>query len=454
MTTAIVVGASIAGLATARVLADHVDEVVLLERDDLSADTEAGPARARARVPQGRHVHVLLAAGLDRIRDWFPGLPDELEAAGAAPMDGSGWFFQAGGYRAMGDWGGSVLGMTRPFLERGIRRRVRALPNVTVLDDTTVDELTFDPTGIRVTGVRTGTDTRSADLVVDCSGRNSPLVRDLLESGRLVPPVTRFDVGIGYASQLLRRRPRDLDGPFLACAPSPPDHFRIGLALPVEDSRWQVTLGGMHGDVPPPDAEGCRAFAGTLLVPEVAAMLDACEPMSPVVTHRYPTAQRRHFEQVAAIPGFVVLGDAACSFDPIYGQGMTSAILQAETLGTALAKLGLGDDLPAAFHKRVARVIDAPWAIALGADYANPRTPGTPPRGTRLVNAWVDQVIHAGHTSEPVARVFTEVLNLRRPPTALFHPAVVARVAIAARRSPAARGPVQRQPMVRTSPPA
>lgn len=101
MASAIVVGASVAGLLTARVLSDLVDDVVVFERERL-VDTPL----PRGHVPQGRHLHLLLTAGLDLLVDWFPGIEDELERMGAVRFDGtSAWVYQAGGYRARGDWG-------------------------------------------------------------------------------------------------------------------------------------------------------------------------------------------------------------------------------------------------------------------------------------------------------------------------------------------------------------
>src|SRR4051794_20093768 len=160
-TRAIVVGASMAGLLTARALADHVDEVLVLEREVL-----ADSAEPRGHVPQGHHLHLLLAAGLDRLCEWFPGIDTELEAAGAVRVDGTrAWVFQAGAYRARGDWGTGVLSMTRPLLERTIRGRLREVPNVRIEDGVRVDRVHRE--GRRVVGVDVAGQVRRADLVVD-----------------------------------------------------------------------------------------------------------------------------------------------------------------------------------------------------------------------------------------------------------------------------------------------
>src|SRR6478735_1890099 len=137
MTSTTVVGASVAGLVTARVLSDLVDEVGVLERERL-IDAPA----PRGHVPQGKHVHLLLAAGLDLLASWFPGIDDELQQEGAVWLDGTrAWVYQAGGYRAQGDWGTKALSMTRPLLEQVVRRRVSALGNVTLEDGVVVDRV-------------------------------------------------------------------------------------------------------------------------------------------------------------------------------------------------------------------------------------------------------------------------------------------------------------------------
>ena len=166
-------GASIAGLLTARVLSDVVDEVVVLERERLT-DSVA----PRGHVAQGRHIHLLLSAGLDRLVGWFPGIEEELELRGAAPTDGTrAWVFQGGGYRAQGDWGRRLLSMTRPLLEDVVRGHVTALPTVRLEDGVVVDRVAVS--GGRVTGVVVEGTERSADLVVDCAGRSSRLAHQL-----------------------------------------------------------------------------------------------------------------------------------------------------------------------------------------------------------------------------------------------------------------------------------
>jgi 2-polyprenyl-6-methoxyphenol hydroxylase-like FAD-dependent oxidoreductase len=424
VTSATVVGASVGGLLTARVLSDLVGGVVVLERERL---TDAPSPRGH--VPQGKHLHLLLAAGLDLLVTWFPGIDDELEQRGAVWVDGTrAWVFQAGGYRAQGDWGRPVLSMTRPLLEQVVRRRVAQLGNVTVEDGVVVDRV--DVSDGRVGGVVVDGVVRPSTLVVDCAGRSSRIAHQLGSSGLLLPPVTRVSIDCAYTSGFLPRSPDDFEGTLLVCGTSPPTSFRAGAVVPVEGSRWMVTLAGVHGDVPGTTEDEALAFARSLLSPAVAQLIEQVGPLTSVASYRYPASQRRHYEKVRRLlPGFVTLGDAACSFNPVYGQGMSCAALQAEALGDTVRAVGLhSEDLPRRFHRRAARIIDAPWAIAVGADFLHPRTQGPKARGTDLMNRYVLRVIRASHTSVPLARSFNQVLNLVEPTSSLAKPSAVARL--------------------------
>ena len=439
MTSAIVVGASVAGLLTARALSDLVDEVVLIERERL---TDA--ALPRGHVPQGKHLHLLLGAGLDRLVAWFPGIDDELERMGAVRIDGSrAWVYQAGGYRAQGDWGQTVLSMTRPLLEQVVRRRIALLENVRLEDGVVVDRV--EVSDGRMSGVVVDGALRRGDLVVDCSGRSSRIAHQLESSGVLAPPVTRVMIDCAYTSGFLPRSADDFEGTFLVSGTSPPTSFRTAAVLPVEGARWMVTLAGVHGDVPGTTEDEVLAFTRSLLSPTAAQLVEHVGPLLSAASYRFPSSQRRHYERVdRLLPGFVTLGDAACSFNPIYGQGMACAALQANALGETVREVGVrSGELPRLFHRRAAKIIDDPWAIAVGADFLHPKTVGPKARGTDQVNGYVLRLVKATQTSVPLARSFNLVLNLVEPTSSLLRPSVVARVlahSVPGRRRPAPVG--------------
>lgn len=437
-TRAVVVGASIAGLLAARVLADHVDQVLVLEREKLRDDLAP-----RGHVPQGKHAHVLLTAGQQLIEQWFPGMGEELLDQGAVAINGErAIFFHDGGYRVRGQWGDiEPICMTRPLLETTVRRHVTGRTRIRIVDGELVDGLAFD--GDRVAGVRLADRVEMADLVVDCSGRNSRIAHQLTQSGRLTLPVSQVQVDVSYATRMFRRGPGDIDGSFCFVPATPPRWSRYAVLLPIEGDRWILSLGGMHGDVPPSDDVGYLAFARSLPSPVIGQVVAHCEPLTPVTSYRLPSNQRRHYERVAGVPGFVALGDTVASFNPSYGQGMSSAALQAEALGESLRRHPIGSAaMVRDFARHAARVVDMPWTVAVGADFLHPATTGPKPPGTDLINRYVHQVLLAAHTSLPVQRTMMDVQSLLAPPTSLMRPSVMARTMVAARRSPARTGRV------------
>ncbi|GGK76247.1 FAD-dependent oxidoreductase [Mangrovihabitans endophyticus] len=432
--SAIVIGASIAGLVTARVLSDHVDRVMILERDHLP--DEAVPRRG---VPQGRHAHVLLAAGQTLLTGWFPGLTDDLVAQGAVPFDaGDVLVYQGGGYLARHRLGHLAISMSRPLLENALRRRLlQQRSNVTLRDQLAVDTLLVEDD--RVVGVLSDGVQHRADLVVACTGRNTRMLDHLAKSGFAVPEVSAIRIDMAYGTRVVTRRPDDLDRALALVIDDPTRGHRMGNMVPVEGGRWIVTLGSFHGENPPTEPDEFLQFARSLPAPALADVLGRAEPLSPVLTHRMPTSQRRHVERLRRVPaGFLVLGDAVCSFNPVYGQGMSSAALQARELDRTLRRHGFASpSLPRAFYRRAAKVVAMPWRMAAVADFADPGTTGPKPVGADLSLRGLDWAVRAGHASAVVARQMVRVYNLLARPRSLLHPAMAARVLLAARRSPA-----------------
>lgn len=457
--TAVVIGAGIAGLTAARVLADRFARVVLVDRDRLP-ETVA-PRRG---VPQGGHGHVLLVAGQQALGELFPGLVPELVGAGAVPFDPG---LDLSLYRYGAIWPRSASGIqlvtfSRPLLESTLLRRVRALPNVVIRDGAAVAGLTGTGlpgaglpgaglpgagrrvTGQRVTGVRLDSDeVIASELVVDCSGRGNRSDRWLAALGSATPRTEEVKVGVGYATRLLRRRPGDLgmDAVAIFVMPSAPHEKRAGLVLPIEGNRWLVSMGGWHGDFPADDEQSFREHARSLPHPAVAAVLDRCEPVSDLATHRFPSSRRRRFEELARVPaGYLALGDAICSFNPIYGQGMTCAALEAVALGRLFDRHGAATAaLSRDFYREAARIIATPWQFAAGGDFAYPETRGIRPRGIGLLNSYGRQIQLAAQVDAEVRRTFTEVQHLITAPAALRRPRMVWRVVRSARRAPGAR---------------
>lgn len=435
-TSAIVVGAGMAGLVAARVLSDHVERVTILERDALPR-----AVMNRRGVPQGRHAHVLLRAGQQLLERWFPGLRADLVDRGAVEFDsGDLVWHQAGGQRVRTQ-GLTALSMTRPLLECAVRERLLAQRrNVRLIEGTGVDRPLVEDG--HVVGVLVDRVEQRADLVVDCTGRNTRSFDQLAEAGYPEPDISSINIEMAYGTRVIPRRCRDLDGAAAVVIDDPRRGHRMATMVPVEDDRWIITAAGFHGDVPPTDSRGFADFARSLPFTPIAEVLDRAGP-GPVMTHRLATSQRRHVEHLErTAPGFIVLGDAICSFNPVYGQGMTSAAIQADALERCLRRHSVTSPaLPRQFYRRAARVVDVPWRIAAGADFADPRTTGSVPAGTHLANRYLDRVALACHTSPSVNRRVTDVQHLLARPTSLLRPSVIVRVCIASRRSQARRRP-------------
>ncbi len=432
---AIIIGGSIGGLLTARVLSSYFNHVTLLERDTI---THSHP-KARKGQPQARHLHGLLATGREVMTRYFPDLPQALVENGAVVGDFAQTmqWYMLGGYRKNFTMGVQSTTMSRPLLEFLIRERVLALPNVSLRDNCGVRQLLTSANNQRITGVEVVqqhgdnlAETIAADLIVDCTGRGSRTPGWLAAIGYAAPPVSEVKVNVGYATRIFRRNPADPRGKkWFLITPDAPRESRFGGVFPIEGDRWICSLGGWIGDHVPLDAAAFLAFARSLPAPDIYDIIVNAEPLSEIVPHKFPSSLRRHYEKLQEFPeGLLVLGDAISSFNPTYGQGMTSAALQAAELDKLLAKRKTLDGLAAAFFKRAAKVVDIPWQLAVGEDFRFPETTGPKPPGTDFINRYVTKVHRATLHDEVVGLAFLRVMNLMAPPPSLFHPKILWRV--------------------------
>jgi 2-polyprenyl-6-methoxyphenol hydroxylase-like FAD-dependent oxidoreductase len=436
--TAIVVGASLAGLCSARVLADRFDSVVVIDRDQLPHRPEP-----RRQVPQGRHPHLLLTSGARLLEDWLPGILDELRASGAVDVDLCADFhwYQAGGCQRRPESGLRGPAMSRPLLEHTVRRRIEALANVTFRDETAVDGLIADPSGERITGVRLADSAAlDCDLVVDATGRAARSLAWLQAIGYDPPPTSVVEVDTRYVSRAYRRTDTPTRDWKAAAVIGDPDTRRLAMLLPTEDEQWIVAIAGVNGESAPTDPDAMLAYARTLESPVIAEVMEVSEPLGNPVTHRFPANQRRHVERMRRFPlGWVLIGDAVCSFNPIYGQGMTTAAKQAHALGHQLDRAGgIDRSLTRRYFKAANRTVKIPWSIAVGGDFTFQETKGTKPFATDLVNRYIDRVVKAGQHDDQVVIRLNETLALLRSPQALLTPAFMLRVLRAARHRPPA----------------
>ena len=428
---AIVLGASMGGLTAARALANHYEKVTLVERDELPKTTDQ-----RKGVPQGNHAHGLLPSGYQILDAWFPGMMRALVAEGAPAGDLTGDFlwYQYGGWKLRADIGLRAICVSRPLLERKVREGVRALPNVAFLENTDVEEPLHDASTGRVTGLRIKdrasgeAKTLDADLVVDALGRASISPKWLASWGYGDVEETTVRVDVGYATAVFERRPGDLFGS-MGCivAGTAPQSTRLCAVLGAEGSRWVITLAGCLKDYPPTDLDGWKSFARGLPTRDVLDLVQGREPLQPITSYRFPANRMRHFGKLTRFPaGYIVIGDAVCSFNPVYGQGMSVACCEAKALDECIA--GGDRDLAKRFFARVDEIVASPWAIATGEDYRYPQVEGKRPPGFGIISRYMERA-HRAATRDPVVlKKFFLVGSLLAPPPSMMHPSVAWRV--------------------------
>jgi 2-polyprenyl-6-methoxyphenol hydroxylase-like FAD-dependent oxidoreductase len=428
---AIVLGASMAGLTAARVLADAYDQVTVLERDALPA-----VAVHRKGVPQSHHAHALLAGGRVALEELFCGLTDELVANGALSGGPAEVRLYNDGLRlCLGPDDRQSIFLSRPLLEGCVRERVQALPNVRVVDRCDAAGLVGTPDGRGVRGVRvlrradgSAEQVLDADLVVDATGRGSRSPLWLEELGYPRPAQDEVRSGLAYASRIYRRHRGHLDGGLAVVVAATVDRPRGGALLAMEDDRWIVTLNGYLGQRPPADPDEFVAFAAGLPAPDIFEVISDAEPLGEVLAARYPVSVRRRYERLGRFPdGYLVVGDAVCAFNPVYGQGMSVAALEALALRECLdADPTAG--LAGRFFAAVARIVDIPWGIAVGSDLRFPGIEGARTAKVRLVNAYLARFHVAAATDPVLGGAFARVVNLMDRPEGLLSPTIALRV--------------------------
>jgi len=431
----VVIGASVAGLLAAAALSQAGPQVTLLDRDTLP--DEPGPRRG---VPQGRQLHALQARGVQALDELLPGLRDELVAAGGVVADMQGdihWYLDDYLLKPART-GLEGIGIGRPLLEWLIRSRVAALPGVTITDATDVAGIVT--AGDRVTGVTARTartrdaaaQTIAADLVIDAAGRGSRTPVWLPELGRAAVRTTRVRAGVSYVTRMYRRDPGQLDGRFGSLLTPYPGRPFGGAVLRQEGDQWVLLLAGMVGTEPPVDEDGMIAYAGQFAAKDIAAVMRASAPLTEPLRFTYPESTRYHYEDPGVCPdGLLVVGDAYCSFNPIYGQGITVAALQALTLRRLLGRAhggAQGSSLARDYFKAAGKLVDEAWATSAAGDLRFPAAEGERRPGAGLIDGYGTRFRAAASVDPSLGETFLRVANMVDKPSKLLSPGTVLRV--------------------------
>jgi 2-polyprenyl-6-methoxyphenol hydroxylase-like FAD-dependent oxidoreductase len=438
--TAIVIGASAAGLFAATALAEFAD-VTLIERDTLPQGAE--PRRG---VPQAKHAHLVWSGGVTAFDELLPGAVDDVVDAGGRliPIMGNMvsrapnevWFrrFTSTHHRN--------LVSSRDLLDAALRRRALAHDHITLRQDTTVLNLEGDAT--RVTGIRirTGEDeaTLTADLIVDASGRGSRTPQWLEDLG--LPRVTerQVDAGVTYATRHYRAPGTTADGDFPlinvqanpAKAPG-----QGGIILPVENGRWIVTLAGTRGGEPTSDPDAFLDFALNLGDPIIGELLKNADPLSDVATTHSTANHRRYYEKLSRWPdGFTVLGDAIAGYNPVYGHGLTVAAQCALAVRNTLRSTPLtAPGTARRLQRAAARPVSTAWDLAVGQDAFYPGATSDPPTiAERYLAKFVDQAVATGARNPRALGALLDVMSMEKPPTRLFSPDMLIPMILGPRR--------------------
>ena len=435
---AVVIGGSMAGLCTARVLSDHFDTVTVLDRD-----TCPDGAFERAGVPQSRHVHALLVRGRQELNRLFPGFDTLMLERGAHEIDFGSDFatLRSWGWERCHPTGMITLFASRNLIEATVRELFHKLPNVDLREQTSVTGLGMTATGrphidtVYVVPRAAGEPTSiQADLVVDASGRASKAPDWLQELGITPPHETIVNAHTGYSSRWYQapdQLPKEWWWKGIWLDLKLPEQPLAGVLFPVEHNRWIVTLAGVSKHYPPKDEDEFTAALSQLRSPVLADAVRVAKPISSVYAYRKMANRFRRYEKwTARVDGFIAVGDSTCAFNPVYGQGMTTGTLSAGTLDECLKKYGpTHPELSRHFFKAQARVQAAPWGLATGADFSLPETEGDRPRGARIVGPYMNALFMAAIEDMTLRRHVGEVLQMLKPPSSFFTPAVMGRIA-------------------------
>ena len=429
---AIVIGGSIAGLLSARILSGYFQQVIILDRDTLPLTPQA-----RRGVPQSVQPHVLFTKGYRILAELFPDIEEQLQQNGALTIDWAREFkhYVDGHWGLAGDRASDIVSITcsRYLLEWTIRQELLKLPRIKIIEQSKVTGLVYDDEQKRITGVNLrSTPQISGDLVVDASGRSSLAPQWLEQIGYDIPETT-VNPFLGYATRRYQL-PDNLnpDWKVLLISQTPPNDTRLGYLARIENNELIATLGGYSKDFPPLDDRGFREFAGSLAQSDFERAIANAVPTSPIYAHRATANRLRNYDKVKLPAGFIALGDAVCALCPVYGQGMTVSALGAKTLQAWLNKSSKGKLDNNRFQKQLAKSNSFHWMLATSQDSRFPDTTGGEPSqggiAQKLMTSYMNKLVSKAAVDASLHLKFLEITHLLRSPLSFYHPAVVWRV--------------------------
>lgn len=432
---AIVIGGSIAGCLTAEVLSRHFTAVTIIEKGDFDDDTGE-----RQSIPQEKHTHVLLLEGQRLMEQIFPGLTEDLTRAGAIAADliNDVRWFQYGLWKKQYASELHSAFFSRRLLDNAFRRRIRRNSKIDVRSNTAVTDLIMSRAngrpsiaGLRISPPDGSIATLRGALVVDASGRGSRTANWLSAAGFDEPQQMVVKTNLGYASRIYRRRPEHRDWPAVVIWPTPPEQTRIGLMLPIEEDRWMVSAGGWFGSFPKPDPDEFDEFMRTLPVPDIYERIRDAEPATGLSGFRMPGSRWNRFDRLGDFPdGLIVVGDALCSINPFFGQGMTLCAKQAHALARHIPRWLAARCSTREIQSQFVALIRPSWNMATSEDMRFPQTEGERTLLTRIMHWYGAGVARVSASNRRARQAQLEVIHMSKSPNHLLHPSIFARIIV------------------------
>jgi 2-polyprenyl-6-methoxyphenol hydroxylase-like FAD-dependent oxidoreductase len=446
MSDVLVIGGSVAGLASAYAIAQLGYEVRILERDPQQPPQTLAQAQdnwRRPTVPQSLHSHAFGSLGTNLLLRRAPEIYSALLTAGARPIQLADYPspFWTDFEPEEADQDLRMLGCRRPAFEYVLRQEVMRQPGISQLTGATVRRLTTTGNG-RVNGVELEDgQTLTAEFVVDAAGRRSRVARWLADAGLPVPPTQTSSSDITYYTrfyqQLTDEPPAPLNRGFGAGGLW--DHYTAVLFLG-DNGTFSISIGVLPDDTALKALRLESAFTAAIrATPLLAPWLEPgeSEPISPVYAMggldnsiRLPVD-----DTVAPVTGLFSVGDSVCTTNPAYGRGVSLALAHAFGLADVLEA---HPDQPEASGREFATFTGellAPWhaeAVAndrgrammwratLDGTPLGPPPPGVLTFGTVAAVSAVDPQVW-----RRVARV---MMSLAPPQTLYADPEIAARV--------------------------
>ncbi|PFF64458.1 glutamate synthase [Bacillus thuringiensis] len=428
--TAIVIGGSMAGKFAAKALSTSFKEVIIIE-----ADERWDGKSSRKRVPQSNHPHVLLKGGENAIEELFPNITNELIEAGSIINN----FTRDLKWHQFGLWKQPFIGevhmiqQSRPLLEWHIQKRIHQISNITIKYETLVKGLLVDAKLNKVCGVKVKyleTDTQEevhADLVVDASGFGSKSIEWLREY-EIEVKEEKVRIDLFYATKMFKlKENEELDCCNMLMSPSFPDNPYGVLIQTIEDNRYFVTFSGYANEKAPQTDDEFYDFAENLSISNVTDFLNKAEGITDIKTYKIPYQVRRRFDLVNNVPeGLLVVGDAQCRFDPVFGQGVSVAAMEAHQLQLLLqGRKQLDKTFTQQFYKKTANIIETPWDMTTTEISRHPQLKRELTTKQKFQLWYTKQIYRLSASNSDVYIRLVRVMNLIRSPFHLFHPKVL-----------------------------